>query len=546
MDIKSTMVYNTLFLTKYFVSLPNDIIIDIIHLLPPRLIECLMNTNAFDLGVYDEFLKHSIVCKENICDTYMSIGSMLDKPYESFSYVKLDITLSQWPLNFRPRSIHIHGDHRDLVRYISSNHAFISFIEDVRISVRMNYGHSRGTIISPKLFEIPNLKSLEIQYHFGCTGFINIPFEINHKCDLLDLKQFLKKLGRCKNINDVLQNLPTTIDSFTINGINKLATRFTHLINLKSLSVTNSNIDSLIYLPYSLENLTCFGSQFKEMKDVRWPSNLKTIDMEASGIIYDDVVTLSNWPIGLISLTFKQNYTHYIISDLPESLQYLELTPIRYDSYIQIRSQSLFGEHYTFPESLIEVKISCIHFSNFVDRPMEFPKRLERLEITSSSIALDDCIFPTTLTYLDLSYTTINSLEAYNSEFKDWNQLVNLKYLNLKGSSLKQYGLKNWLPPRSLNILDLSSTNIRSLDIPMFKELNKEYTKNLTEIDVSKTGIVRIPQNFYLPENVDQFHISESRLNPSLLPVTILNKKFTKIISPLLPPLHKLYNPYLI
>ncbi|KAK6464211.1 hypothetical protein DFJ63DRAFT_311512 [Scheffersomyces coipomensis] len=348
--------------------------------------------------------------------------------------------------------------------------------------------------------------------------------KINSTSDLLDLKQFLNKLGKPQTIDDVLQNLPISIESFKINDIQSFATQFNHLISLKTLISNNCSSYYLYTLPHSLENLTCFRVHFYNMRnEPQWPSNLKKIHLEFSRFSFFNTITFANWPKGLIHLVLRQNYAPLRISDLPECLKYLELKGTGATRYIQFTSPSDFGNGKIFPESLKQLKLSRVKFTDLFDQSIEFPRQLERLEISSCSIAWVDCIFPPTLTRLELCNITIRSLNEYNSKFKDWNQLVNLKYLSFKGSSLK-CGLKTWLPPKSLKVLNLRNTNIRSLDIAMFKIINKEYTSNLTEIDVSRTSIKKIPTTFYLPCNVFQFDITGNRWNRIFFPVTIRNK----------------------
>ncbi|KAK6464209.1 hypothetical protein DFJ63DRAFT_311510 [Scheffersomyces coipomensis] len=532
------MDYDTIFLTKYFLSFTYDITIDIIRLLPNPLIECLLNTNAFDLVVYNEFLRHLIVCKNYERSSKFVIGAMLENSLESltsFNYTDPDLTLHNWPQNFSPRTVHIYEDYEEVEFYLSFDHEFLKTVHDIRITVSMSLDELKKYGMFTKIIDFPNLTTLNIEFNCGIE-WIKFPYNFNGKSDILEFKKFAERLGSPESMYDITERLPISIESLRVGNIIDYA-NLNYLMNLKSMSITCFTVKDLNNFPTSLEKLSLSSCTFNRLIEyINWPPNLKSLNIELSEMSsIRTSVNLVNWPKGLTNLTLNNNkFTSCNIGNLPQSLEYLEITSK--SSYpINFNSEVPDGYCRTFPRSLKQLKLSSITFADSLYCDIEFPVKLEKLELKIGLKTLISYIFPPSLTDLDLSFNNITSLETYNCNSKDWKQLVNLKHLNLMGNPLNVSGIKNWLPPTNLKHLNLSCTHITSLEMELFNESNKNYTNSLTKIDVSHTYIVRVPPDFYLPDNVYQFDISESHLNYNFLPVLLGSKKFIRAVFPILP-----------
>ncbi|KAK6464208.1 hypothetical protein DFJ63DRAFT_311509 [Scheffersomyces coipomensis] len=523
------MLYDGEFLTNYFLLFPNDIIIRIFHLLSNELVECLMNTNAFQTPVYYEFLKDIIIYKPKPKKP-MRMGSMCGASYEPFMEKPPTLALNNLPSNFIPRSIHIQGNIKEVKAYLSQNSNFINTIKDIRISLRMDLRPIPRVGVPPSIIQLQNLTLLEIAFHLKPCQYLIIPFNINNKTDVLDLKNIARKMGKPRIFSDIFDRIPLNTSVLKLLYMDEFP-RIANLNNLKSLSLLRCDTSEFINtLPKSLEKVWIKYGRFPDHQIV-WPPNLKSIHLEGVAS-YNTSIIFTNWPNTLKSLTLKNNsFNNHDVSNLPGCLEYLELENDSYWRKCTFILQSDESGHHTFPESLIHMKLSKVEFPEEPNTILDFPKNLKRLELLKSSLRLEDCIFPESLEYLDLIGNKIDNIISYNNPSlnTDWQHLIHLRHLSLENNSLTQSSLMDWLPPRNLNYLDLQDNNIHDLNISLFKKTSKGFTHNLLKIDLYNNEISNIPCDFYLPDNLCEFFIRYSSFPSRFFPIVIRGKRVTEV-----------------
>ncbi|KAK6465708.1 hypothetical protein DFJ63DRAFT_338280 [Scheffersomyces coipomensis] len=487
---------NAQFLSDYFHLLPNDIIIHIINLLPPQLVECLMTTNGFDHQVYHEFLKNIIVSTA-LRNNKVTLNSV-------FGSNDTIISLESWPTHCIPHSVHIIGKVDEIENYITQNFNYLKPIKDIRICIYIQLGGTLNINSFCKLIRFPNLSLLTIK------------FSLQNRQDIKISE--LEVMFKIESNKDYLKPFLSYVNQFTL----------VHGYDLHELSIKWVGFSSTFSDFNTLESITLNGSHLVEFPDLsfNWPTNIKSIVIVNTSITDDTIAKFSNWPAGLESLTLKNNQISKFssIGELPENLKYLEIgsEPTSFRAIpIQVENIGQYECYYNFPKSLTTLKLEGIEFYKYPNCYIEFPPNLKRLEMTRCLKSINHCNFPPSLIYLELSHNEIDELIS----FKNWQQLINLKTLKLSNTYLTRNSVLDWLPPKNINYLDLSSTKINSLNIAIFKEENKTFTHSLLVVNFAYCFIPYVPHDFYLPENVYQFKYSKGYFISINAHVIISNKR---------------------
>ncbi|KAK6464202.1 hypothetical protein DFJ63DRAFT_311503 [Scheffersomyces coipomensis] len=531
------MDYNTQFLAKYFLSFPNDIIIDIIRLIKsPELIACLLNTNGFEKIVYKEFLNQIIICKDIKLNS-ISIGTTLGHWYEPFTKY-LPVILPNWPLYIKPRRVYLDGTLKEIKQIIFQNRKYLRLVREIHISISIDYKTFEDAQGLTEVARFPNVSLFKIKLNWNNDSELVLHISTD---DLTDILSFTMKLAFRKTFPAIISILPISIESIYFKSFKKIS--FAHLYNLKSLSLEKLTVElDNGSFPDSLESIIINGDcdKFIVNNHFEWPPNMTSIVIENTHMNDDRLLTLSQWPLSLKSLSLRNNMFYQIssIDKLPPSLEYLEIIADEYGVYKEKRIEFEPGTfnvgYHIFPESLTTLKLTGVVFYKFPEFLFRFPDHLQRLKISQGLKSLKFCIFPSSLTHLDLSKNSIFSLSSYDCPNlnKNWHQLVNLKCLTASKTLISSFGIINWLPPKSLRYLDLSSTRINNFNIGIFKHSKKEYTNNLVSINLAYCIINDIPNDFHLPTNVFDFGLSNGIYTFIGLPVTIKNERITINVIP--------------
>ncbi|KAK6464204.1 hypothetical protein DFJ63DRAFT_311505 [Scheffersomyces coipomensis] len=452
------------FLAKYFLLLPNDIIIHILRSLPLPLINVLLKTEVFEPQIYYEFFRHMVICKQQPNQANMTMGYMLNKSFQPFTRMSPELTIENWPNSFIPKSIHLDGTVREVKEFLFQKHNSSILANEVRISLVLELNSSLHTKSLLKLIQFPNLSLIEFKFCL-LNSYVRIPFRVKTKSDIICLLEFAKHLNNVKTFAMLMDILSSSTLSITSNSFK--FSQYEHLQILKSLSFSEVNINTLKGLPTTLKTITLNACGFLKFDEgVSWPPNIKSICIENCSMKDDILFKLSKWPKNLKSLTLKNNEFERLgsIGRLPEHLEYLEIRDhnkrlrgcglIEFDNHFYFRGYL----YYTFPESLITLKLTGIRFHEIPECVIKFPKKLKTLSIARCLGDLSRCIFPKSLICLEFSDNEISDLNTYNNKMleKDWKGLVNVTKLKINHESFLQKDLANLFSPNEKITDDLS------------------------------------------------------------------------------------------
>ncbi|KAK6465912.1 hypothetical protein DFJ63DRAFT_310994 [Scheffersomyces coipomensis] len=491
-NLQDLMDYGEKFLSKYFLLLPNDIIIEIIKGLPPKAIEFFMNSNLFEPPVYDEFIG---------CIQILRCGDQ--NAYVSAKVNNTWILLDHISDNYSPRVVNIEGTTHDVSKYIIDNFDYFKLLNDIRLVLTVDLKDPPNITISKKLTQLSNLTSVTIKFYLlEDLQYISPTFS---NCN--DLQKFSQTLGKPQNLNHICENLPLSIYGLKFSKVFQL-TKFNHFTNLKSLHINLESFTSLVTFPSTLEDVSFIRCNFyhDDARIPHWPAGLKTIHIEeCSNISWKQNVSIYEWPVNLQKLIIiKSGLEKLPVGALPSCLVHLEINEMGGKRVVLSDSSNLQIE---FPESLTTLKLENVILYN--EGFVQFPPKLIHLTVSRSVFSLCYSIFPPTLEYLKLDSDGIIDLAIYENEKmnKDWYQLINLKQLILSNNSIGYNGIEGWLPPPNVQYLDLSYNGIRQLSINLFKPIAKHYTKELEHIDISHCDIGSLSRDFYLPDNIKSIYV---------------------------------------
>ncbi|KAK6464205.1 hypothetical protein DFJ63DRAFT_311506 [Scheffersomyces coipomensis] len=520
------------FLNSYFLSLPKEIIVQIIKLNPNGLIRFLLHSKTLKPIIYDELLKDIIIYTEN---SGVTIGTTFKRKSQSFHKTNLDYTIKCLPGGFIPASIHFIGNVNAVINYCEDL-KILNEVKDVRFSISLELGSLSDTKILLDLLRFSNLTFVEVYLHNN-SEFIVSSFN-NARGDTLNrIRSFAKKLESHGSWKQVVQELPSITDNIQSRGV-PTTDCFVYLQNLKLIHIHDTYIPSLDCLPSALETIQISGAKFKISQRFKWPSKLKNIYINKASMDDKTLRQLSNWPqsLKLLSMTNNKFYKFSSIGNLPDSLQYLYISDLdtNRDFGFSTKPSIRFDAEnfnsissYSFPESLAALEISGINFYDQSSCVIRFPQYLRRLKITRSLKSLSNLIFPKSLTLLELNDNKIDDLTSYNDILlnKNWSSLVNLNELTLGRNILDSKSLCNWLFPSNLNRLDLSSNKIETLNIPVFTVKMNQYTSKLKVINLSSCKIKEIPPNLYLPKNLYSLYLTDNPLKKIPMQISTSYKK---------------------
>ncbi|KAK6465911.1 hypothetical protein DFJ63DRAFT_310993 [Scheffersomyces coipomensis] len=487
------------FLRNYFLLLPNDILIEIFKLLPPRHIQFFMNIKLFEPPIYDVFIS-----RINISTTQIGIPRSM-----TFTVKDTELSLESLPYNYIPKSIRIQINSQQMAECMVLDSQFIKLVKDIRISLIVDLNNPPSIETSKEIIQLQNLTKLTIQFNLqDSKENISSSVNITNSDDLLMLQELPQLLSEPQNFKNVYKNLPISVHWLQVSTPIEIL-EYDQFTNLKSLCISLQTFENPVILPNSLEEVFFLKCEFEyEESFPEWSENLKSICIkDCSHDCFHDPrhINLGVWPLKLKEIYLQNNDVRgSIVCELPPFLEYLEITD-QAEDYLSLISHTI-DKHIIFPESLAIIRISSIYLSHV--EIIEFPPNLKRLTIANSLKSLNQCIFPTSLEYLNFNLNTIESLTEYNNLERGthWHKLINLKTLKLNSNSLCHEGVVYWIPPPNLEYFDASGNDITSMDIALFKFSSKEFTNNLKYINLrsyTTSPIDSLPEDLYIPDNVE-------------------------------------------
>lgn len=305
---------------------------------------------------------------------------------------------------------------------------------------------------------------------------------------------------------------------------------------LKTLMVTYNSISSIdvSHLPQTLETIDLSNNNLREFKcvgETAWPPNLKSILLNNNLIDNRSIEQLQKiaWPPFLENLRLDENKFTSLehLSGLPDSLKYLDLSDTPLISFEVTPDENDDYSFFRFPDTLDTLNIQgcrALRYDGFGDSVVpvgsriHFPPHLQTLKLTECNLdRLSYFFFPLSLKTLTLSGNRISDLNTYNyaidgEELVSWKKLSNLEYLELFLNHIDN--LENWLPPTSLERLDLRRnrmTELTSRNTPLF---NGKYCSDseLRVLNLEQNEIHAIDPLLCLPQNLMHLILSKNKL----------------------------------
>lgn len=300
------------------------------------------------------------------------------------------------------------------------------------------------------------------------------------------------------------------------------------LPHLHTLMLTFNHLSSidLNLLPRTLQTIDLSHNCISHFEG-QWPPYLRQILLANNFLKDETLAKLSDipWPDTLHTVKLDQNdfTTLEHLKSLPQSVTYLDI------SNTQLRSFSVAPykdgyRYYKFPdqlETLIALDCRLLSMAPLayppaipLDSRIKFPKALQTLNLTGCNI---DClayfVFPPTLRVLSLAGNRIRELTSYDVGDHGWIDMTSLVELELYFNSILT--LEDWLPPKSLRTLDLSSNQLQKLTYPhtpLFNPEYAEYTSHIELINLERNRIHTIDSSICLPRHLLEFNLSHNNL----------------------------------
>ncbi|XP_076897297.1 receptor-like protein EIX2 [Bidens hawaiensis] len=327
------------------------------------------------------------------------------------------------------------------------------------------------------IFSITNLVSLDLRM---CNFHGPVPSSTSLFRNLTALKLLHVSGNNFMNSSSVLKDLSSSIGG-----------------NIVSLDISSCDISSPVL--DSLHNLT----------------SLRSLDLSENQLTKTITKSLGNLcnlrELDLSYIESLQNTLAYILQSFFEckspSLELLYLMHIGLSSHLP----DSIGKLASLTELSLYHNLIVGHIASSIGQLLS----LEYLNLSENQLngSIPDSLGQLSkLNHLDISY---NLLEGVVTE-AHFDKLVSLKYLNGKGNNLSlRPRLSNWIPAFQLYELYLNSW-LLGPQLPLWIELQK----NLTELDISNTGIEYMPETFWRSfTNLECLDMSQNRIQGTLLSI---------------------------
>ncbi|KAK6199478.1 uncharacterized protein RJT21DRAFT_121811 [Scheffersomyces amazonensis] len=514
--------YIKTFWLEFLPRLPDDVIREILWLTTPDIIfNCLSSIDCLKPLIYHEFYNDLEISLEK-----KDLQIIIDITNHAFPFHAVGLTntftISQIPSDLKPRSLTITANSQTELEefYKKYCNTLLKNVDRTHIILR---GEKETLEYSDVLFIhwFPKLASLEVYR----KQHLIIKFPIN--------TEILNKIRDNDAAFNVIAECASKAESLTMFR-RKEKFKIKYLGQLRRLRLLNHNIGRLPKLPESLQELSIVSADFYvNTLHFEWPSDMTSIEIRHCNINDEQLLRLCNWPRSLRSLVIARTNISRISSlgSLPKDLEILKVLFNKvFTLRVNFNSRNSYP-YFKLPDSLLKFEYAGPRtiWPGKDEHPICFPDGLVSLKINDSSIkSLRKFVFPSCLESIDLGSNEIKDINSYRNPLigKEWSQLNCLKELILSDNEISSVSLKNWIPPKSLKILDLGyNSGIKCLDISIFDIKTKEYTSGLSSVDINNCNIEHIPSSMYLPENVMYLNLSCNPIKRPILPSIISKHK---------------------
>lgn len=244
--------------------------------------------------------------------------------------------------------------------------------------------------------------------------------------------------------------------------------------NLETLMFTRNKIATLDLglLSPTLTTLQLSRNEIVRIEGSAFPRLLETLILSENRLHPADLARLLShgWPPRLRMLRLDYLFLDSLacVYNLPEGLEVLS-----------VRGNNLRQFDLDMPRGLVELDMSSVVCQSW---PLvRFPPGLRRLTMSECKLtSLGTFELPESLESLILAENHIASLDSY----PHWLGLVNLTELDLGGNSVS---LGLWMPPRSLQTLNLALNQVDSFECALFQPGNSHL--GLVHVDLTGNRI---------------------------------------------------------
>lgn len=269
--------------------------------------------------------------------------------------------------------------------------------------------------------------------------------------------------------------------------------------SLRTIQFTHNDLKhfNASSLPKHLETLDVSSNTITEITG-QWPPYLKTILLHGNNLHDSSFDAMDSWPQNLQTLRLDANRLFNLgsLKELPSDLHYLDLSQNLFTKF-EFETPSKYP-FFAFPRNLRTLFLTGNDRFQYSDNGIriQFPATLTKLNIDGCNInSLHHFQFPSSLKSLSVSGNRLKDISSYNGDGTNWTQLKSLSSLEFVFNQIED--LRGWMPPKNLQLLNLSENNLKmltSVDTPIFQEHDLHlFTLILDENSISRIGDVKFP-----------------------------------------------------